>query len=72
MYKSYYVHLDRFILFFYSMQTLFSYHYFLLTFLERGIKFLFPIQAKTYDLIYDGHDVIGKARKLICEMSANV
>ncbi|XP_046839345.1 nucleolar RNA helicase 2-like isoform X3 [Xenia sp. Carnegie-2017] len=29
---------------------------------ERGIKFLFPIQAKTYDLIYDGHDVIGKAR----------
>ncbi|XP_028405033.1 nucleolar RNA helicase 2-like [Dendronephthya gigantea] len=29
---------------------------------ERGIKYLFPIQAKTFDLIYEGKDVIGKAR----------
>ena len=29
--------------------------------LERGIKYLFPIQAKTFDLIYEGKDVIGKA-----------
>ena len=33
-------------------------------FLERGIKYLFPIQAKTFDLIYEGNDVIGKASKL--------
>lgn len=29
---------------------------------ERGIKYLFPIQSKTFDLIYEGKDVIGRAR----------
>jgi superfamily II DNA/RNA helicase len=33
-------------------------------FIERGIKYLFPIQTKTFDLIYEGKDVIGKASKL--------
>ncbi|XP_031556545.1 nucleolar RNA helicase 2-like [Actinia tenebrosa] len=34
----------------------------ILTLEDRGITYLFPIQAHTYDYIYDGHDVIGKAR----------
>lgn len=29
---------------------------------KKGIYRLFPIQAKTFDLIYDGKDVIGRAR----------
>lgn len=29
---------------------------------ERGFKCLFPIQAKTYDHIFDGKDLIGRAR----------
>lgn len=29
---------------------------------ERGIRYLFPIQYKTFDHVYDGHDVIGQAR----------
>ncbi|KAL1518695.1 hypothetical protein AB1Y20_002982 [Prymnesium parvum] len=28
----------------------------------RGVVALFPIQAAVFDLIYDGHDVIGRAR----------
>ena len=30
---------------------------------ERGIKYLFPIQAKTFNYVYDGEDVIGQASK---------
>ncbi len=29
---------------------------------ERGVRFLFPIQYKTFDHVYDGSDVIGQAR----------
>lgn len=29
---------------------------------SRGVKFLFPIQYKTFDPVYDGKDVIGQAR----------
>ncbi|EDV26044.1 Nucleolar RNA helicase 2 [Trichoplax sp. H2] len=29
---------------------------------ERGITYLFPIQAQTFDYVYDGQDVIGQAR----------
>ena len=29
---------------------------------EKNVHTLFPIQAKTFDLIYDGQDVIGRAR----------
>ncbi len=29
---------------------------------ERNIRFLFPIQYKTFDYVYDGCDVIGQAR----------
>lgn len=29
---------------------------------ERGFKYLFPIQAQTFDHIYDGKDLIGRAR----------
>ena len=29
---------------------------------KKGIKALFPIQAATFDLIYDGRDLIGRAR----------
>ena len=29
--------------------------------IERGISHLFPIQAKTYDHIFDGIDVIARA-----------
>ena len=28
----------------------------------RNITHLFPIQSATYDAIFDGHDVIGRAR----------
>nr|XP_043614222.1 DEAD-box ATP-dependent RNA helicase 7-like [Erigeron canadensis]XP_043614223.1 DEAD-box ATP-dependent RNA helicase 7-like [Erigeron canadensis] len=28
----------------------------------KGIESLFPIQARTFELIYDGHDLIGKAK----------
>ncbi|KAI0212098.1 hypothetical protein LSAT2_002989 [Lamellibrachia satsuma] len=28
----------------------------------HGVKFLFPIQAKTFDYVYDGEDVIAQAR----------
>jgi ATP-dependent RNA helicase DDX21 len=28
----------------------------------RGIEFLFPIQEATFDLIYDGKDLVGRAR----------
>ncbi len=30
---------------------------------SRGVKFLFPIQYKTFDHVYEGKDVIGQARK---------
>jgi ATP-dependent RNA helicase DDX21 len=30
--------------------------------LIRGVSALFPIQAATFDLIYDGNDVVGRAR----------
>ena len=30
---------------------------------EKGIKYLFPIQAKTFNYVYDGEDVIGQASK---------
>ena len=29
---------------------------------EKGMRFLFPIQYKTFDHVYDGRDVIGQAR----------
>ena len=29
---------------------------------KRGITYLFPIQAKTFDNVYDGSDVVGQAR----------
>lgn len=29
---------------------------------KKGVKFLFPIQEKTFDHIYDGKDLIGRAR----------
>lgn len=29
---------------------------------ERGIKYLFPIQYRTFDHVYDGKDLIGQAR----------
>ncbi|XP_070544483.1 nucleolar RNA helicase 2-like [Ptychodera flava] len=29
---------------------------------ERGVTYLFPIQAKTFDYVYDGQDVIAQAR----------
>ena len=42
-----------------------NYHKFkLFLFSERDITHLFPIQAKTYDLVYDGNDVIARASKL--------
>lgn len=28
---------------------------------ERGVKFLFPIQYRTFDHVYDNADVIGQA-----------
>lgn len=28
----------------------------------KGIEALFPIQARTFESIYDGHDLIGKAK----------
>lgn len=31
--------------------------------LERNVNYLFPIQYKTFDHIYNGEDVIGQARK---------
>ena len=30
---------------------------------ESGVKYLFPVQAKTFDHVYDGYDLITKARK---------
>ena len=36
-------------------------------FAATGIKYLFPVQAKTLDLIYDGFDVQAQASK--CEYS---
>ena len=32
----------------------------------HGVNFLFPIQAKTFDYVYDGEDVIAQARKYAC------
>lgn len=29
---------------------------------EKGVETLFPIQAKTFDYVYEGRDVIGRAR----------
>jgi ATP-dependent RNA helicase DDX21 len=29
---------------------------------RRGIERFFPIQEQTFDLIYDKHDVVGRAR----------
>lgn len=29
---------------------------------SKGIKALFPIQATTFDLVLDGHDLVGRAR----------
>ena len=29
---------------------------------SRGVKFLFPIQYRTFDQVYDGKDLIGQAR----------
>ena len=32
---------------------------------SKGVKYLFPIQYKTFDHIYEGKDVIGQASELI-------
>jgi superfamily II DNA/RNA helicase len=29
---------------------------------KKGINYLFPIQAKTFDVAYDGHDLVGRDR----------
>jgi len=29
---------------------------------ENGFERLFPIQSKSYDVVYDGNDIIGRAR----------
>ena len=29
----------------------------------RGVKYLFPVQAKSFNLVYGGHDVIAQASK---------
>ena len=34
----------------------------LVLFPDHGVKFLFPIQAQTFDHVYDGKDVIAQAR----------
>ena len=31
-------------------------------FTDHGVKFLFPIQAQTFDHVFDGKDVIAQAR----------
>jgi len=33
-----------------------------LFFLARNVNFLFPIQAKTFDYVYDGEDLLGQAQ----------
>ena len=30
--------------------------------ISKGVKALFPIQAQTFDAVYDGNDLIGRAR----------
>ena len=34
----------------------------LLLIVAKGIAYLFPVQSKTFNRVYDGHDVITKAR----------
>lgn len=29
---------------------------------KKGINYLFPIQSKTFDIAYDGHDLVGRDR----------
>ena len=33
---------------------------------KKGVEYLFPIQIKTFDHIYNGKDVIGQASKFLC------
>lgn len=34
-------------------------------FTERNVNYLFPIQYKTFDHVYNGEDVIGQARTFV-------
>jgi ATP-dependent RNA helicase DDX21 len=30
--------------------------------IKKGITYLFPIQSRTFDIVYDGHDLVGRDR----------